>query len=175
MNEKKPLKELAALALSFYMLSVALAVPYFNWQYAKRHGFASWLMLGEVVATAQALVWPYYALAGRDDAPKCTDAEKDAVRSLRFGKKVLDHDLSSSGQAVLVRFDSTAIDTVAWGYPEKCLMVKFQNKAPYFYLYKDVPLETVQGLLLADSTGRYFNAHIKGKFEYRRVPLEELR
>jgi len=175
MNEKKPLKELAALALSFYMLSVGLAVPYFNWQYAKRHGFASWLMLGEVVATAQALVWPYYALAGREDAPRCTEAEKEAIRSLRFGEKVREHELRSGGRAVFVRFDSTAIDTVAWGYPEKCLMVKFQNKAPRVYLYRDVPLDTVQGLLLADSAGRYFNVHIKNKFAFSRVPVEDVK
>jgi hypothetical protein len=35
-------------------------VPYYNWQYAKNHGFVSWLFLGEIVPTAQAVIWPYY-------------------------------------------------------------------------------------------------------------------
>ena len=33
---------------------------YFNWQYAQEHGFASWLMFGEIIATAEGFVWPYF-------------------------------------------------------------------------------------------------------------------
>ncbi len=34
--------------------------PYYNWQYAKNNGFASWLFFGEIVATAKAFAWPYF-------------------------------------------------------------------------------------------------------------------
>lgn len=51
-----------------YFLSVGVAVPYFNWTYAREHGVVSWVFFGEIVATAKAAVWPYFALqalAGR--------------------------------------------------------------------------------------------------------------
>lgn len=54
--------------LSLYFITVVLAIPYFNWQYAKKNGFLSWLFFGEVVATAKAVVWPYYAFAGQVSA-----------------------------------------------------------------------------------------------------------
>jgi len=145
---------------------------------ASKDGRRDWLkMLGlsaltlvlPVTATGTAI----YMLRGKVQESRTED--EALLHGLRYGPKVREHELRSGGRVVLARFNSTAIDTVAWGYPEKCLMVRFQNKAPGAYLYKDVPLETVQGLLLADSAGRYFNAHIKGKYEYRRVPLEELR
>lgn len=60
-----PIGELATQALSFvigiYFFSVSFAIPYYNWQYAKENGFMKWIMLGEVVATGKALVWPYFA------------------------------------------------------------------------------------------------------------------
>ncbi len=38
------------------------AFPYFSWQYAKEHGFLSWLFLGEFVPAGQSLIWPYYVV-----------------------------------------------------------------------------------------------------------------
>jgi len=38
-------------------------VPYYNWQYAREHGFMSWLYLGEIIATGKALAWPYFMLS----------------------------------------------------------------------------------------------------------------
>jgi hypothetical protein len=42
------------------MLSTVIFVPYYNWQYAKDHGFVSWLLFGQIAPTAKALVWPYF-------------------------------------------------------------------------------------------------------------------
>jgi hypothetical protein len=55
--------------LQVYTVSIMLAVPYMNWQYAKDHGFISWLLFGQVVATAKATAWPYFAASswGGDD------------------------------------------------------------------------------------------------------------
>lgn len=54
--------------LATYILSLIAVTPYFNWQYAKHNGFKKWLFLGEIVATAKSLVWPYYIFA-KDVAP----------------------------------------------------------------------------------------------------------
>lgn len=41
------------------------------------------------------------------------------------------------------------------------------------YQYQDVPAEVAEGLLSAQSKGRYFGAEIRGKFEYSKVVPEE--
>jgi hypothetical protein len=45
-----------------YVISLFIAVPYYNWQYARGHGFADWLFWGEIVPTGKAFVWPYFAV-----------------------------------------------------------------------------------------------------------------
>src|SRR5256885_3524672 len=54
-------KLLAHVAM-FYSLSVGIATLYYNWEYAHSHGFVRWIALGEIVSTAKALAWPYFAL-----------------------------------------------------------------------------------------------------------------
>lgn len=58
------MKEAASNAASFvagcYLLVCGLTVPYFNWQYAKEHGFWQWIFFGEVIATFKAVLWPYF-------------------------------------------------------------------------------------------------------------------
>jgi hypothetical protein len=44
-----------------YMIGAMVATPLFNWEFARRNGFMKWLLLGEVVATAQAVGWPWFA------------------------------------------------------------------------------------------------------------------
>lgn len=55
------------------------------------------------------------------------------------------------------------------GYHEKTetLEVLFRNGRMYQYF--DVPSWVYQGLLGADSCGRYLNQEIKGRFRYARV------
>src|SRR6266446_2755474 len=48
----------------YFFVFFSIATPYFNWRYAKQHGFGSWLVFGEVIATVQAAIWPYYAVVG---------------------------------------------------------------------------------------------------------------
>jgi len=36
-----------------------IMIPYYNWQYAREHGFIEWALLGEIEATARAFIWPY--------------------------------------------------------------------------------------------------------------------
>ncbi len=61
-----------------YLLGFAGSFLYFNWSYAQRHGFTKWLLLGEIVPTAQAVIWPHYALQWSTNDSKWTGAESAA-------------------------------------------------------------------------------------------------
>jgi len=52
---------LTAVVLFPYLTGLTFGALYFNWTYARDHGFGSWLAFGEFVATAKAVVWPYFA------------------------------------------------------------------------------------------------------------------
>jgi hypothetical protein len=42
-----------------YILGCGVSFLYFNWSYAQQNGFTKWLLLGEIVPTAKAAIWPY--------------------------------------------------------------------------------------------------------------------
>ena len=67
-RRKSALVGVIILTCYFYALSIGIAVPYYNWEYARKNGFAKWLFLGEIVPTLKGLVWPYYALHRGEDA-----------------------------------------------------------------------------------------------------------
>jgi hypothetical protein len=53
--------KLITISLQVYLaLAGFIFTPYFNWQYAKEHGFVSWLFFGEIVPTLKALFWPFF-------------------------------------------------------------------------------------------------------------------
>jgi len=59
--------------LTLYGFSVLIMAPYYNWQYARNNGVIDWILFGEILATAKAVVWPYFVLfdnprAGKIDA-----------------------------------------------------------------------------------------------------------
>jgi len=43
-----------------YGITVAVFGLYFNWLYAVENGFWAWLFFGELIASAKALVWPFF-------------------------------------------------------------------------------------------------------------------
>lgn len=57
----------------YLMAALMVFTPYYNWNYARTHGFVKWICFGEVVATAKAVVWPYYVFSStpvsRYDSP----------------------------------------------------------------------------------------------------------
>ncbi len=58
---RKFLQNICTGVIYLYILTIALFfAPYYNWNYAKTHGFVKWICFGEVVASAKAVVWPYY-------------------------------------------------------------------------------------------------------------------
>lgn len=59
---------------AYLLIAVVIAAPYFNWQYAKSEGFASWFCLGEVVPLCQSFAWPYYLVASERDDDSATHA-----------------------------------------------------------------------------------------------------
>lgn len=54
------LKGIGVVLFAAYFIGTTLALPYYNWQYARDHGFVKWLLLGNIVPTAKALAWPYF-------------------------------------------------------------------------------------------------------------------
>ncbi len=53
-----------AILAGFYIAATTIIfVPYYNWQYAREHGFAEWLLFGEVISTAKSFAWPYFMIS----------------------------------------------------------------------------------------------------------------
>jgi hypothetical protein len=56
---------------------MAISMLLFNYQYARQHGFVKWLVLGEVVPSLTATVWPYYLARGIMTAEKTKTRRSD--------------------------------------------------------------------------------------------------
>lgn len=60
--------------IGYIVVAIFIATPVFNWGYARDNGFVKWILLGEVVATAKAIVWPYFLLTSSSgDIPRDFD------------------------------------------------------------------------------------------------------
>jgi hypothetical protein len=55
------------------------------------------------------------------------------------------------------------------GYDESALLLEVEFHSGEIYEYRGVPAEVVLELLEAESLGRFFNAHIRSKFKFRKV------
>lgn len=81
------ISRLISVLLALYWMGLFFAVPYFNWRFAQEHGFSGWFIFGEIQATSEALVWPYYAAKAADlpqsrEAPsKATNADSNSALS----------------------------------------------------------------------------------------------
>lgn len=58
------------------------------------------------------------------------------------------------------------------GYKDGTLSIEFNSGA--IYQYENVPIRVYDVMMKADSVGKYFNAHIKSKYNYRRVDNERI-
>jgi hypothetical protein len=63
--------------------------------------------------------------------------------------------------------ESTVIGTV--GYSR---VLEIQFASGRVYQYYDVPQDIYEGMLDAESKGKYFNANIRGKFRYQEIVLK---
>ena len=78
--------------LAYLFVAMAIMVPYYNYQFARDHGFLSWFLLGEIVPTAKALVWPYFVFfadrqgkrppqLGRAESPEKTGPQRPPMNA----------------------------------------------------------------------------------------------
>lgn len=63
--------------------------------------------------------------------------------------------------------DSSNVRAIGYDDATSTLQVEFLNGS--LYQYFDVPRHVFDGLLAADSVGRYLNEYVKGIFRYSRV------
>jgi len=63
--------------------------------------------------------------------------------------------------------ESSNIAAIAYIKEASQLMVQFNSGS--VYAYSNVPEEVYQDFLDAGSKGKYFNAHIKGVYQYEKV------
>ena len=67
---------------------------------------------------------------------------------------------------------SSNIKAVGYDEQTRILRIEFlHGKSAYEYM--DVEEQALEGLLTAESVGKYFGAHIKGLYEYRKVPAQQ--
>ena len=63
--------------------------------------------------------------------------------------------------------ESTTLAVVAYDEAREVLQLEFRSRTVYRYF--GVPARVYEGLLRAQSLGRYFNAEIRGRFRHARV------
>ncbi len=83
---------LLILIMAIYFLSASIAMPYFSWQYAKAHGFWNWAVLGLIIPTLKATVWPYFVFI---------DSERKAPIVVVPGKSIAGVELGMSRDRVI--------------------------------------------------------------------------
>ena len=64
----------------------------------------------------------------------------------------------------MIKVESSNV--VAVGYKENDLYVDYKGGS---YVYKNVPKPVYEGLLKAESKGKYMWAAVKGKYEYKKL------
>lgn len=64
--------------------------------------------------------------------------------------------------------DSSCFSRVGYDKDQEILKVQFRESGVY-YVYFDFPADEYNSFIYSDSLGGYFNAHIKGEYEYERL------
>lgn len=89
-------------------------------------------------------------------------------RSSRAGRFVATGPAKRLGKTIVIdSVSSTSIDKL--GYEEQRAQLQITFKSGRTYVYEDVPVDTYEELLSAESQGAYFNRHIRDAYEYREV------
>ena len=65
------------------------------------------------------------------------------------------------------KVESSNIASVGYDQLDGILEIEFNSGA--IYQYENVPYRVYDVMMKADSVGKYFNVHIKSKYNYRRV------
>lgn len=89
-------------------------------------------------------------------------------RSSRVGRVLVTGPAVRLSNGVIIGYmSSTAIDSVGYDPEHRELRITF--KSDRTYVYEDVPVDTYEELLSAESRGTYFNHNIRDAYEYREV------
>ncbi len=67
--------------------------------------------------------------------------------------------------------DSTMILCIGYDKAQSILEVVFSTSLDYVYEYKNVSLQTVNGLMFGESIGSYFAANIKSHYPFIKKPI----
>ncbi len=62
---------------------------------------------------------------------------------------------------------SGMVKTISYDAAEKILTLEFNSGGSY--AYSEVPKEIFDGILNAESAGKYYHAHIKGKYSHEKI------
>lgn len=60
MNESSKFVNFLKLLFSLYMISIGFFAIYFNYLFAIKHGFLSWVFFGEIISSLKAIIWPFF-------------------------------------------------------------------------------------------------------------------
>jgi hypothetical protein len=63
--------------------------------------------------------------------------------------------------------ESSVIGAVGYSH-----VLEIQFESGRIYQYYGVPEDVYHGMLNADSKGKYFNSHIRGKYAYREIEVK---
>ncbi|MGL5921965.1 KTSC domain-containing protein [Chroococcidiopsis sp.] len=70
------------------------------------------------------------------------------------------------------QYDSSTICCLTYDVERQELGIVFNSSPLQIYLYSAVPASVVNGLLTAESKGKYFNAEIRSSYSYLRQVLQ---
>ena len=85
MSDPEIRSRVLSLLLSLYVATVGIAAAYYNWDYARTNGFLRWVIFGEMVPTAKAIVWPYFAF--HSDPTKIANPGRTELEQTRLTTK----------------------------------------------------------------------------------------
>jgi hypothetical protein len=145
---KKAFQKIGLIIWYAYFIITMLTIPVFNWRYAREHGFVSWLLLGEVVATFKAVVWPYYAitaLRGPAGAEDMTMTSMERAFAEQWNQWLKDHPTEIND----IRTRAIADDMTKEEISREMigLMVRFSNEANM-----DIPQRFIDDLKRANDS-----------------------
>lgn len=141
---KKAIQKIGLMIWYAYFFITMLAVPVFNWRYAREHGFVSWLCLGEVVATSKAVVWPYYAITALGSGDTAMTSEERAFAE-QWNQWLEDHPTEINDLRTRAIADNMTKEEISREMTG--LMVRFSNEANL-----DIPQRFIDDLKKAEGS-----------------------
>ncbi len=113
--KKKIIRIVIYILLAIYLIPLIYFLLYFNWDYARKNGFVSWLCFGEVVVTAKSIIWPYYVFLNKesDEIVIINQNDLDSISHFKNSR------INSDSALLLIRTSSIIGDSL-----------EFQNITP---------------------------------------------